>query len=234
MKKHSRNRLRMLVLLAMAALGITALGAPAANAEIVSAEWGQSTSSLRLQGTLELEDAWENTTTCNSDTGTQTASATPGGSSFNAYNKKNNYYGFFSLRVLTFTCSNGTLELPLAPYGLSWPGTANYDTTTGQYFLSNSGFWTADQIFTNGFGGSYPKYRSVEQGGLAIEFRNPHTEIVEVENEYEEMEEVEVEIPDSQLVFDKTVIGEYFFGQIRATGTLTVDDGSGNPRTLSH
>jgi hypothetical protein len=126
------------------------------------------------------------------------------------------------------------MELPLSPEFLGGvPGVARYDTEADSYFLSNSGFYTGAPAFTHGFGGSSPRYYATP---LEVEFRNPHTEIVEVENEEtSEMEEVEVEVPDSQLVFSNMKIGEAEgHGDIYATGTLTVDDTEGDPRTLTH
>jgi hypothetical protein len=230
---QERSRLRKALLLVLAALGLMAMAAPSAMAEVISAKWGQKTSSLRISGTLQVEDEWyENKVSCSGESAPLVSEAAPGGSNFKAYTKNNNYYGV-PIKVMTFNCGSATLELPLSPYTWSgFPGVAKYDTVTEGYFLGNSGFSTSAPAFTSGLGGFSPRYYSVP---LSVEFRNAGTEIVEVENEYEEMEEVEVEFKDSRLIFSDTKIGEAELrGDIYATGTLTVDDGKGNPRTLSH
>ncbi len=234
MHTQSKSK-RKALLLILSALGLVAVAAPSASAEIVSAKWGEKTSELRISGTLELEGQYGAEATCTGQTApppfTYTEAA-PGGSKFTAWSSNNVYFGF-PIKVIAFDCGSGTLEVPLSPEFLgSYPGIASYDTASETYSLGNSGFSTGGPVFTSGFGGFSPRYYSA---ALEIEFRNPGTEVVEVENEYEEMEEVEIEVPDSRLVFENTKIGEAEgHGEIRATGTLVVDDGNGNPRTLSH
>jgi hypothetical protein len=229
--QRSKSKLRKAMLLILSALGLMAVMAPGANAEVVPAKWGQETSGLRISGTLEVKDEWyEDTVTCTGQSDDSQSSAKPGSSTFKAFNANNNYYGVV-IKVIAFDCGDTTLELPLSPYlgGSGYPGVATYDTETETYFLGNGGFYTAAPAFTSGFSGSYAS------APLDIEFRNPGIEIVEVENEAEEMEEVEVEVKDSRLLFDGTLLGEAEgHGDIYASGTLIVDDEAGNPRTLSH
>ena len=205
MTSHSHKRGRsLLVALAVAAFGVLALGATGASATGEIAKWQQSTSTMRWQGALTVDTPKTAPTSCSSVTANGVAA--PGSYSWSVSNSTISWGGS-TFPVLKLSCEGGTeLKVFLGPEP---SGVAAYDTVSKSYMLG---------------------------GGAAVGFSLP--------SPYGNYTEREFVVPftnaaaggpaTSTVNFSNTPIGNSSYGDLTLSGTITVDDGKGNPRTLTH
>lgn len=209
MTSHSHKRGRsLLVALAVAAFGVLALGATGASAAEEIAKWQQSTSTMRWQGALTVDTPKTAPKSCTSLTAN--GQAVPGAYSWQISNA---IYGWGGLNVpvLKASCEGGTqLMIKLDPeyYGAS--PIAYYDTVAKKYFLYG--------VFISGPTFTLPSpHGNYWQEEFTVPFTNGAGG------------------SPSTVNFSNTKIGTTATnGELTLSGTITVDDGKGNPRTLTH
>lgn len=195
---------RTTLLALIAVVAAMAFGAGTASAEEAEATWQQSTSTMRWQGALTVDAASAAPKSCSSLT--VNGWAVPGSENWAVVNSSYGSYG----PVLKLSCASSTqLLIKLDPEGVGASPYAWYDTETGGYMVCG--------VFESGLQLPSP-YGQYMQEYFCAPFINAG----------------EGGSATSKIVFNETQIGVSIYGALTLTGTITVDDGKGKPRTLTH
>lgn len=205
----TNHRIGRTVLLALvAAIAAMAIGTATASATFSAAKWQQSTSTMRWQGALTVDAATAAPKSCTSIT--VTGGATPGTSEW-AISNAVYYIGGTPTTVLKLSCAGSTeLVIKLDAFGPGTSPTAWYNSETGYELYG--GFAPSGYVMQSPYG----KY---EQLFMSAPFINAG----------------EKGSATSKVTFNETFIGNSVSnGALTLTGTITVDDGKGKPRTLTH